>query len=48
MNKMNKVFIVLFSILSIFNFGCASIDYNDSIIDAECAVKNSVPSIHDE
>ena len=27
--------------------GCATIDSNERIVDAECALKNSVPGIHD-
>ena len=37
-------------IVCLFLFGCASsyqLTLEDQIIDEECALKNSVPSIHD-
>lgn len=40
-----KIIIVLISIIFM---GCASTDKYDDIIDAECAIKNSVESIHDK
>lgn len=42
-----KIFTIAF--ISIFFFGCASFDHKtDKVIDQECAIKNSVESIHDK
>lgn len=38
-------------IICLFLSGCTSMNqltYEEMVIDAECAVKNSVPDIHDE